>query len=64
MMNKQQRAAIYKNVYTAVYYAEYGIDNPALEIEIARKKGFPEELLQQAISRAKTSVRLAREGKY
>lgn len=63
-MNKQQKAAIYKNVYTAVYYAEYGIDNPSLEIEMARQKGFPEELLQQAIRRAKDSVRLSREGKY
>ena len=64
MMNKQQKNAIFSRIYDAVFYAEYGIDNPAMEIEEARRKGFPEDLLQEAISRAKAAAHMFRTGKY
>lgn len=64
IMNKQQKNAIFNHVYDAVFYGEYGIDNPSFEIEMARRKGFPEDLLQEAIKRAKAAARMIRTGKY
>ena len=64
IMNKQQKNAIFSQVYDAVFYSEYGIDDASFEIEMARRKGFPEDLLQEEISRAKAAAHMFRTGKY
>ena len=63
-MNKQQKNAIFRRVYEAVFDYEYAqIDGFGMNLEIkqARRNGFPEEELHEAIQRAKASAQQMRE---